>query len=275
MKVFLAEDFGFCFGVKAAIERIEKLLESGTTVVTDGDIVHNKRVMKELVKKGLIVSEDLQKADKAVFAVRAHGISPDKFEEISKKFGENVVDLTCPIVKALFEKAEKCRREGYKVVVFGKDGHAEMLALKGHVQDAVITMEAKRTGFERICVLSQTTSSWREFSEFISDMLCLNFTAKEIKILNTICPVTYGREKEVEKLSESCDLVVVVGGKHSANTGKLFRIAMRKTQAVWIESPSELDGIELGEKGCVAVVSGTSTPEEDVREVFEKLVRRG
>ncbi len=274
MKVVLSEDYGFCFGVKAAIDKVEELLSQGYDVLTDGDIVHNKRVMQRLRDRGLKVEDVADDRKEGVFAIRAHGMDPERIKRISQVF-EKVVDLTCPIVKSLFEKARRCRDEGYEVVVFGKDGHAEMRALKGHVPDAVVTLEPVKLEKDRVCILSQTTSSWKEFSEFIDGLMQVNFATKEFLVVNTICPVTYGREEETDRLSRSCDLIVVVGGKHSANTGKLYRIASRNTRAVWIESPEEIDDVKLEGAKCVAVVSGTSTPKEDVVAVYEKLLRRG
>ncbi len=270
MKVVLATDYGFCFGVKKAVDRLRKGLKNWE-IHTDGDIVHNRRVMESLVKDGLKIVEN---GKGEIFAIRAHGIPPKKAEEISKRYNK-LMDLTCPIVKSLFEKALSCRERGYGVVVFGKEGHAEMIALKGYVPDAIVTSEAQFYGMENICVLSQTTASWQEFSEFISELVRLNFPSKKISIINTACPVTVNREDEVGRLSEKCDLIVVVGGKHSANTGKLYRIASRKTRAVWIESPDEAEGIDLDEMECVAIVSGTSTPARDVEEVYDKILRRG
>jgi (E)-4-hydroxy-3-methyl-but-2-enyl pyrophosphate reductase len=269
MRVVLARDYGFCFGVKNAVERLLGELKNGK-VHTDGDIVHNRRVMEMLKERGL---EIVQNGSGEIFAVRAHGIPPEKLEEVSRRY-KRVIDLTCPIVKSLFEKARSCEDEGYSVVVFGKEDHAEMRALKGYVPSAIVSSEARSYGSERICVLAQTTSSWIEFSEFVSDLVSHNYQVKEIKVVNTVCPVTVNREDEVRRLSRKCDAVVVVGGKHSANTGKLHRIASRNTKAYWIESPSEVEEIDLEGMGCVAIVSGTSTPAEDVEEVFEKISRR-
>ncbi len=269
MRVVLASDYGFCFGVKSAIDRLVEELEDGE-VHTDGDIVHNNGVMKRLIEMGLKIEDSGGKT----FAIRAHGLPPSRIKEVSKRY-EKVVDLTCPIVKSLFEKAKGCRKEGYGVVVFGREGHAEMEALKGHVPDAIVTLEANFYGMERMCVLSQTTSSWIEFSEFIGDLVRLNSTAKEIKIVNTVCPVTVNREDEVRRFSKMCDAIIVIGGRHSANTGKLYRMASRQTKAYWIESPDEVEGLDLQGMDCVAIVSGTSTPAEDVEEVYEKISRRG
>ena len=274
MKVKKTEDFGFCFGVEKAVNEILKILDSGKVVVTDGDIVHNSRVMRFLIKKGLIVKENFDDVDGDVFAIRAHGVASEKFKKIRQKF-ENIADLTCPIVKSLFEKAKKCEDEGYIVVVFGKNGHAEMEALKGYVKRPVIIKEPiKISDIKPVCVLSQTTSSWIEYKEFIAGLIFMNFSVKEFKILNTICPVTVKREFETEKLSRECDLIVVVGGKHSANTGKLYRIAKKYANVIWIESPEELNSYSLDNIDCAGIVSGTSTPKEDVEKVYEILIRR-
>jgi len=274
MRVKKAKDFGFCFGVERAVSEIVKLLDSGKAVVTDGDIVHNTRVMDFLKKRGLVVKKGFEDAKGDIFAIRAHGISPEKLKKINERFG-NIADLTCPIVKSLFEKAHDCENAGYTVVVFGKDGHAEMEALKGYVKRPVIIKEPiKISGAMSVCVLSQTTSSWIEYKEFIAKLISMNFSIKEFRILNTICPVTVEREYETEKLSKECDLIIVVGGRHSANTGKLYRIARRNTKAIWIEDPEEIVNYSIDNLRCVGIVSGTSTPKEDVEKVYEILSRR-
>ena len=274
MIVKKAEDFGFCFGVERAINGILDLLNKGKEVVTDGDIVHNTRVMKFLISKGLVIERDLEDKEGTVFAIRAHGMPYEKLIKIKERFRE-VADLTCPIVKALFEKAKECRDLGYRVVVFGKEGHAEMEALKGYVEDPIILKKpVKIDDSKPVCIVSQTTSSWIEFEEFVAKLIFMNFSIKEFKVLNTICPVTVEREYEVERLSKECDLIVVVGGKHSANTGKLYRIAGRNTNVIWIEDPEEINRYSVDGFECVGIVSGTSTPKEDVEKVYEILSRR-
>ena len=275
MKVEVSKSYGFCFGVERTVGEIEKLLRSGERVFTDGDVVHNKGVMKRLIDMGMKLV-DPEKVDGKVdgtFAVRAHGLKPERIEKIKKKF-EKVVDLTCPIVKELHVKAIECSKRG-KVVVFGKSGHPEMEALKGQVEDAIVTRKAFEVDSDSVCILAQTTSPWKEFSDFVGEMLRLNFHVKRFEVLNTVCAVTVEREKETLRLSKICDLVVVVGGRHSANTEKLFRIASERTKAIWVESPDEIVAEELEGVGCVGIVSGTSTPAEDVEAVVEKILSGG
>ncbi len=272
MRVLLAEDYGFCFGVERAVNTILDLLRKGEEVYTDGDVVHNRRVMEKLVSKGLKIVDlsDLPEKIDGVFAIRAHGVEIEKKLIVEGKFRE-VIDLTCPIVKRLFEIASDCVEKGWRVVVFGKEDHAEMRALRGHVSDVLTTSKTLNLNSDRICVLSQTTSSWWEFAEFVKGILESNLSIKELRVVNTICRVTVDRERETEEFSKKCDLVLVVGGKHSANTGKLFRVASKHTRAIWIESPDELEELDLEGMECVAVVSGTSTPSDDVEEIAERI----
>ena len=275
MRVVLAEDYGFCFGVERAVERLIEVLKD-SRVVTDGDIVHNEGVMDMLKSVGLMVKKDPAGTEADVFAIRAHGTSPKRLDEVKRRF-KRVVDLTCPIVESLFETAKELKDRGYTVVVFGKEGHAEMEALKGHVEDAVVTRKVFKVdgSVQKVAVVSQTTSPWKEFSSFVGDMVEENFHVKDWKVINTVCYVTVRREMEVERLSRMCDVVVVVGGKHSANTGKLYEIAKNLTRAIWISSPDELGSYDFDGVDCVGIVSGTSTPKEDVEKVRDEILRRG
>ena len=264
MKIVVAKNIGFCFGVERAIRTVEELLDEGKKVVTDGEIVHNKQVMEQLTKKGLKVSSEM--TDGEVFVVRAHGIPKDRLEELKKIFPE-VVDLTCPIVSQLFKTAQRYAKER-KVIVFGKEDHPEMVALRGYAP-AIVTKVPFKFEEKKVVFLSQTTSSLEEYKEFVAAMIRMN-EFEEAVFLNTICPVTVNREREVEELSKICDLSIVVGGKHSSNTGKLFRIASKHSKTIWIESPDELpaDVVKYG-TGCV--FSGTSTPNSLIENVVRKL----
>ena len=264
MKVIVAKNIGFCFGVERAIKTVEKLLKEGKRVVTDGEIVHNKQVMENLVKKGLRISSD--PADGDVFVVRAHGIPKKKLEELRKMYSE-VVDLTCPIVSQLFKTAREYASKG-KLIVFGKKDHSEMVALLGYAS-AIVARKPFETEEKNVVFLSQTTSSLDEYREFVSEMIRTN-NFEKVVYLNTICPVTVDREREVRELSKICDLSIVVGGKHSSNTGKLFRLASRNSRAIWVESSDEIpEGVV--KYGTVCVFSGTSTPVSLIENIVRKL----
>jgi len=267
VRIIVAEDVGFCFGVKRAVERVKELLLRGEKVYTDGDIVHNPLVMKELEELGLRKIDGIPKDSKnSIFVVRAHGLPPHKLSYYREHFKE-IIDLTCPIVKNLFKRAADASKKG-KVVVFGKKDHPEMMALSGYVPCAIITLSPVLLEGDKIHFMAQTTASWESFREFIAEeMRIINF--REIEIFNTICDVTLKREKIAEEMSRTCDIVLVVGGRHSSNTGKLFQIAASKGKALWIEKPEEVD--QLPKVKCVGVVSGTSTPFQIVQDVIKKL----
>ncbi|PLV60174.1 4-hydroxy-3-methylbut-2-enyl diphosphate reductase [Thermotoga sp. KOL6] len=266
MKIIVAKSMGFCFGVEKAIKTVEELLNNGKKVITDGEIVHNKHVMNHLIEKGLRIVSKISKDADAVFAVRAHGIPKDKLEQLKRNYSK-VVDLTCPIVHRLFKTAQEYSSKG-KIIVFGKENHPEMIALKGYTP-AIVTKKPFRTTEKKVVFLSQTTSSIEEYKKFVAEMIKMN-DFEEVIYLNTICPVTIEREKEIEKLSKICDVCIVIGGKHSSNTGKLFQIASNNTKTLWIESQDELPN-DVVKYGTVCVFSGTSTPISLIEDVIRKL----
>ncbi|ANQ54487.1 MULTISPECIES: bifunctional 4-hydroxy-3-methylbut-2-enyl diphosphate reductase/30S ribosomal protein S1 [unclassified Thermosipho (in: thermotogales)] len=261
MQIIVAKGVGFCFGVEYAVNRAKTLLKSGVSVWTDDDIVHNKFVMKELNDLGL------SKTSGDVFLVRAHGLPKYEIEKLNKKY--KIEDLTCRIVKNLFKTVSKLEEEGYKVVVFGKKEHPEMKALKSYCTDAIITKEPVMVVGKRIAVASQTTMSYSDFNLFAGKVKEMS-KFEEFKVINSICNITYDREIETQQLSKIVDLMVIVGGKHSSNTTKLYKIAKKYTNAIHIEFPEEIEFIPKGVKK-VGIISGTSTPKELVDKVVERL----
>ncbi|QTA37659.1 4-hydroxy-3-methylbut-2-enyl diphosphate reductase [Thermosipho ferrireducens] len=265
MQIIVARNIGFCSGVDRAVKKTKELLEKGYRVFTDDDIVHNKNVMNDLLVSGLSFE------DGEVFLVRAHGLPPEKIREYEKKY--RVVNLTCPIVMDLFEKAKRLREKGYKIVVFGKKSHPEMIALKGYVSDAMVTKVPGKFVEKKVAFLSQTTSSLEEFNEFICETTKIS-KINELLVCNTICDLTIKREEEVKKLSKICDLIIVIGGKHSSNTLKLARLASINTSVLHVESVNELINIPDNVKK-VGIVSGTSTSVYDVEKVIDRLKELG
>ena len=268
MKIVVAEDVGFCFGVKKAVEHVKKLLLKGEKVYTDGDIVHNMLVMQELEKLGLKKINNIPEDSKdSIFVVRAHGLPPDKIDQYKKHF-KKIEDLTCPIVKTLFKKTKNASKKG-KVIVFGKKDHPEMKALSGYVPNALITLSPISLKEKMIYFMAQTTASLDYFKKFVAEEIKISDFVK-VEILNTICDVTLKREKIAKKMAKICDVVFVVGGKHSSNTRKLFQIVISsKGNAIWIEKPEDIETIP--EVDCMGVISGTSTPLYIVQDVVKKL----
>lgn len=272
---------GFCFGVERAVEKVKELLREGKNVLTDGEIVHNKNVMNHLKELGLKVEEDVG-FDKTIFVVRAHGLPPKVLSEISKKY--QIIDLTCPIVLNVFKLAKKLRANGFKIIAYGNPLHAEMIALKGHVEDAIITKMPVRVEPGRWAIISQTTSSKDGYEHFVKAMKTLNADA-EFNIYNTICNVTIEREDIAKKFGEMCDLTIVIGGKNSSNTKKLYEIALEKNgKALHVEDIEELKSLisansKLSEilsnpNSKIGILSGTSTSNNDVNNIVKYILEK-
>lgn len=265
--------YGFCFGVQNAVETIEKLLKQHR-VYTDGDVVHNRNVVERLKKMGLSLIE-LEKLkslqdENAIFVVRAHGLPPDNLEIIRRYV--RIEDLTCSIVRGNIERAKNMNLKGYKVVAFGDEHHAEMVTLKGNVPDVIITKEPVSVAWKKIFLMSQTTSSSAEFKSFVDAMKEVNKSA-EVVVYDSVCKVTVEREHAAKRLAEICDVVLIIGGKNSANTRKLYDIVLKVSRAkpVHIEDKHELEHMDLSSAKSVGVISGTSTSTEDVEEVLRYL----
>lgn len=273
MKVIVAEDVGFCFGVQRALKMINSKIANHEKIYTLGDVVHNKSVARSLEQKGVVViQQDIpQDAKDSVLVIRAHGVPKDLLEQVKKTF-KTVVDTTCPIVMNLFKTAQQMQKQGYKITVFGKKDHPEMVALLGYVPQATVTVEPIPLN-EKSCVLSQTTMSVDEFHKFVERSIEIS-SFKELRVINTICSITAKRESQTRAIAQNSDLVIVLGGKNSSNTSKLAKIASQLTKTLHIEEPSEVDQIDLSDIKTIGIVTGTSTPQEDVKILTEKILNR-
>ncbi|MEJ5230471.1 MAG: 4-hydroxy-3-methylbut-2-enyl diphosphate reductase [Pseudothermotoga sp.] len=273
MRTIIAEDTGFCFGVNRALEMALREISKNEKVYTLGELVHNKTVVESLKQKGVKVIEDdiPEDARDSVLIIRAHGVPEEDIKKAKESF-KKVVDTTCPIVLNLFKIGQQMHRSGYRVFIFGKKDHPEMKALLSYVPTALITTEPVVLD-EKSCILSQTTMSVEEFNNFVSCSLQIS-VYRELHVINTICDVTARRERETKKISQESDLVIVLGGKNSSNTSKLAKIASKITKVVHIEDPSEVEKIDLSGINTIGIVTGTSTPKEDLEILTEKILHR-
>lgn len=275
-KIDISEFSDFCFGVKRAISLAEDALRRRPKPVFSlGPLIHNRQVVKELSRKGLNVSCDYKKIKKGTVLTCSHGVHPSILEEIKRR-KIDVIDTTCPFVKNAQMLAERLSQEGYDVIIIGDKGHPEVKSLriisKNKTSVVANRNDAKRFKFKKgkIGVIAQTTQSLKNFLEAISELLKKEFN--EIRIFNTICSDVNMRQKSTERLSKESDLVIVVGGKNSANTKRLHEISKGiGTQAYHIESGCEIKDGWLKGKRTVGVVSGASTPRWIVNEVVGRL----
>jgi len=279
MKIRLAEYSGFCFGVKRSIKLAENTLKAakGKKVYSLGPLIHNFQEMQRLEKKGLTIVEELKQIPSgALFVVRSHGLAPSILEKVRKK-KLKTVDTTCPNVKKSQELANLLFREGCKVIIIGDRRHPEVKSLKGFARGKTVVVEneteARKIRFkkkEKIGLLAQTTQSKEFFRRVVSLISQKQFS--ELRIFNTICNEVSLRQQAALGLCGWADLMIVVGGRMSANTKRLAsicRVAGVKTRH--IEKPGQLRKSWLKSIGCVGLIGGASTPEWLIRETVKKL----
>lgn len=276
-EVKVASEVGFCFGVRRAIEMAKEAAgRAKGKVYSYGELVHNRRVVEELRVLGIeplegITAEAPREGD--VLVVRAHGAPPEVFEEMGRR-RVDVVDTTCPIVKEARERAAGLKREGYEVLILGDEEHPEVRGIVGWLDGEAMVVRGAREveGIRlppKVGMVAQTTESLEELASVASAILR---RVRELKVVNTICGEVIRRQREAEELARSCEAVIVVGGRNSANTKRLAEIARRFCPKVYhIEEPDELDELDIPKGARVGISAGTSTPRESVDEVIRKL----
>lgn len=275
MKVEIAKYSGYCFGVKRALNIVEKTLKkysgSGKKVYTLGSIIHNPGVVRELSSNGLISAGDPGdiKPD-SIFIVRSHGMSPKVLKSLAGKNIE-IIDATCPFVKKAQAKAKKLEEQGYFVVVIGNRDHPEVIGIKGHVSGAdvmVIENISEASAFlnkKKIGVVVQTTQTADKVKEIISELTC---KCRELIIYNTICDTTKNRQDSTRKLSGKVDIMIIAGGRNSANTTHLADISSSENNRTYhIEGYNEINPGWFKDSEKIGISGGASTPEKDIIEI--------
>ena len=276
MKVFISEEAGFCFGVKRALELINQLHENGENIQIFGQLIHNKTVLNDLKSMGIecIHSvEDLDPQKKII--IRTHGIPLETESELKKKF--DYVDATCPFVKRNHKILKKLNQKKSKIVIIGDKSHPEIIAAKSYSKDSIVVnseREAKNiSGKDTISVVAQTTLNTDFLKRIVSILI---EKAKKIEVYNTICHATKVRQEAIKKLASNVDFVIVVGGKNSSNTKKLYEISLKKNQNTFhIEKSSDLYSSDLIDKikkiHTVGITAGASTPMKEIEKINKIL----
>ncbi|MDR1915606.1 MAG: 4-hydroxy-3-methylbut-2-enyl diphosphate reductase [Synergistaceae bacterium] len=276
MKLVVASPTGLCFGVRRAIDQLERALGEYREVYSLGSPIHNPQEVARLSALGLKLAEHAEDVPQgSVTFVRAHGVSKAELEELRNRRGV-VVDGTCPFVRTAQERAESLSGEGYKVVILGDSKHPEVRGILGHIdgESLVISGESEidaGTRYRRLGILSQTTQWEASLAAVVSKLVLLT---DEIKVYNTICRATIERQESIRRLGAQVDGIVVIGGRNSANTRKLVEIAESLgVSAMWVEHPDELDGRWMQGKSSIGVAAGGSTPDWLINEITEKIKR--
>jgi len=277
MKIIVAQTAGFCMGVKRAVDQaLELSNDKSSATYTLGPLIHNKQTIEMLNLRGVgALDEKNLPTLPSTILIRAHGVPPRVMEHY-KTAGYKIVDGTCPKVKTVHKVIERYREQGFKIVITGDEGHAEVTGLMGYADDSghlIQTLDDVETlpEFEKICLVSQTTFDRYLFDE-IAVKIKEKFSASEIVVKKTICSATDQRQEETMQLAQSVDALIVVGGKNSANTQRLAKIAQECgaiSQAVETENDIEWD--LLAKCKTVGVTAGASTPNWMIKRVCDYL----
>lgn len=279
MKILRARDMGFCYGVRRAVSMMEEAAATVGPLTSYGSVVHNPRVVEKLRQRGVEVIASLEQVDGRPVAITAHGVGPDVIRTLEEK-GATIVDATCPIVTRAQQWARKLTEEGYGLVVFGDRDHKEVRGILGWARGrAFVARSAGELDTlpdwlpQRLAVLSQTTETRDHFASFVQALLSRHADRiHELRVINTLCDATTGHQAAAEELAAEVDLMLVVGGRESANTRHLAEVCReRGVEAYHIESADEIDPAWLRGRERVGVTAGASTPDEVIDEVVARL----
>jgi len=273
MEIILADKAGFCFGVKRAINTAFKAAGAGRTYCF-GPLIHNPQEVERLRKEGVETVDDfshLKPGDSLI--IRSHGVPPKVLQK-AKDQGLTIIDLTCPFVAKAQQHAENLSNEGYQVVVVGEKEHPEVQSIIGYAGDNAVVVEkpGEIDGLNlsgRIGVVAQTTQSYGNFSEIVLRLLRLS---KELKVFNTICSSTKERQDAARVLASRVDVMIVVGGRNSANTSRLVSLCREAGKPTYhVEIVDEIQQEWLNGVASVGVTAGASTPGWIIDAVINRL----
>ena len=274
MEVILAESAGFCFGVKRAVEKVYEQAAIGKKIYTFGPIIHNEEVVKDLENKGVTVietEEELTSLTEGTVVIRSHGVSKHICDLIAQS-GLECVDATCPFVKRIHNIVEKESAAGKKIIIIGNAGHPEVEGIMGwsHTPASVIESAEEAENFnckkdEMLCIVSQTTFNYDKFKDLVEIFQKKGYN---VNVVNTICNATEERQTQAREIAARVDAMIVIGGKHSSNTRKLYEICKEKcANTYFIQTLDDLH-LELPETAAlVGITAGASTPNNIIEEV--------
>ena len=272
MEVIVAKTAGFCFGVKRAVEKVYSNADK-EHVYTYGPIIHNEEVVADLEKKGVHVIEedaDFDNLEKGTVIVRAHGAGKAEFDRL-RNSGMEIEDATCPFVSKIYRIVEEESAAGRTVIIVGNAAHPEVKGIKGWSGEQTYVVgsadEAKNLKIDakKISIVSQTTFNLKKFQEIVE---IFEKKGYDIKCLNTICNATEVRQNEARQIASKVDAMIVIGGKNSSNTQKLFEICKEEcSNTYYIQTAEDMDYTSIRGMQRIGITAGASTPKKIIEEV--------
>ena len=283
MEIQVGKTSGFCFGVRNAVDKTNEILkkEQNKKIYCLGELVHNKTIVNELKKDGLIFIDTIEQAEDTTI-IRAHGVEK-KVYEIAKKKNIDLIDLTCPSVLRIHKIAEEYALENYYIFLIGKKEHPEIIGTYSFCgENASIISEIedvdnainnlKKSNLNKLLIIVQTTYSTKVFDEIVKEIQEKIPQNISIEVKNTICRATELRQEETKKISKEVELMIIIGGKNSSNTNKLYEIAQKECKnTIFIENSEELDKEKILKFEKIGIMAGASTPQKSIDEVIKLL----
>ena len=279
-RIVVADELGYCWGVRRALDIIEDSAQQAGPISPVGDIIHNPQVVERLKEKGILGTDSVDTATREGFkrvAITAHGMGPHLAEEASRA-GLELVDTTCPLVTKVQRLAQKLVRQGYFLVVYGDSYHPEVKGVLGWAKDKGLATVDEKTIVEldqlprHVGVLTQTTQIPAHFTEFVKRLIDSTLIkGSELRIIDTICHDIRRRQAAALKLANRVDLMLVIGGHTSANTNHLVQLCSTATKTYLVESAEEIQPSWLQARCHVGITAGASTDEQTINEVLTRL----
>lgn len=271
LKIELAKNYGFCFGVKRAI----KLAQNATNASTIGELIHNNEEIKRLKDNYNVktLNDISEITDEKKLIIRTHGITKSDLATIKNQAAE-IIDATCPFVTKPQQIVEKMSSEGYAIVIFGDENHPEVKGVKSYATTKVFVILDESELYDKklpnkVAVVSQTTKKIEKFNKIISYLVS---NVKEVRVFNTICNATLENQEAVKDIAQKADIMVIIGGKNSSNTKQLFLISQKFCKDSYhIENESELQKEWFANKEFCGISAGASTPDWIINKVIEKI----
>jgi len=277
VKIEKTKEIGFCYGVKRAIDILERIARERGGVETLGAVVHNQQVLQRLAEVGVRVVQGIDDIRGSAVAISSHGVSPEVEEELRARHID-IINTTCPFVHRVQIAARRLAKNGFFVIIYGDAGHSEVKGVLGWAGGkGVATLDEKLVARldplpRRLGILSQTTQIPAHFNEFVKRLVDLVLTRdSELRIIDTICHDIRRRQAEALDLAGRVDLMLVIGGRGSANTSRLAELCSAATEAYLIETAGEIKPSWFQGKKRIGITSGASTPEPTIDEVLARL----
>ncbi|RPH03920.1 MAG: 4-hydroxy-3-methylbut-2-enyl diphosphate reductase [bacterium TMED144] len=273
MKIFLAKNAGYCFGVRDAVQLAYDTAHDDGDVYMLGHIVHNENVVEKLDKAGAKVVETLDQVPNGKpILFRAHGTHVDTWKKAQEK-NMNIIDATCPLVEEIHDEIKILEKEGRKIIIIGDHGHDEVIGIASQVKNAVIVANPDEANAlrktKKAGVVSQSTQTIENVQEIINILMSKVF---DLRFVNTICFPTKRNQEQIKELAEACDLMIVIGSFTSANSKRLTQLAKERNKLSFqVTCANDVDESWLENVETVGISAGASTPDNIINEVIDKI----